>query len=120
MTMTPSLPPGNLNKIDLCILSSSLILKPVIDCHHLAHPFQKSLLLLQSIRKCAFVLMLLQYEQMLSVFIFMCFSHMVVWNLAGLLLWGDCQDTLTKLYTLDSNEWSVCNCTYRNKELAED
>ncbi len=45
------LSPGNTNKIDSYMYSSYVILKPVIECHHLAHPFQKGLLLLQSTRK---------------------------------------------------------------------
>ncbi len=48
MTMASSLLPGNPKRIDSCICNASLIFKPVIDCHHLAQLFQKSLLLLQS------------------------------------------------------------------------
>ncbi len=71
MTMALSLLSGNPNRIDSCIFSSFPMLKLVIECHHLAQPFQKSLLLLQSIRKCVIVLILLQYEHMSSVFILM-------------------------------------------------
>ncbi len=73
MTMALSLFSGNTNRIDSCIVSSFLMLKPVIECHHyLAQPFQKSLLLLQSIRKCVIVSILLQYEHM-SSFLFLSF-----------------------------------------------
>ncbi len=71
MTMALSLPIGNPNIFDSCVFSSFLLLKLVIQCHHLAQPFQKSLLLLQYIRKCDIVSISLQYEHMSSIFILM-------------------------------------------------
>ncbi len=41
MTMALSLLSGNPNIIDLCIFSSILMLKLVIESHHLAQPFQR-------------------------------------------------------------------------------
>ncbi len=75
MTMPLSLLSGNPNRIDSCIFSSILMLKPVIEIHHLAQPFQTRLLLLQSIRKCDIVSILLQYEHMSSVCILIFFNH---------------------------------------------
>ncbi len=75
MTMTLLLLSGNSNRIDSCIFSSFPMLKPVIESHRLAQPFQKCLLLLQSIAKCVFVSILLRYEHMSSVVILMFFHH---------------------------------------------
>ncbi len=67
------------------------MLKPVIESHHLAQPFQKSLLLLQSIRKCDIVSILLQYEHMSSVFIPMFFNHSLHGNVLCITLyWKVC------------------------------
>ncbi len=84
MTMALSLLSGNPNGIDSCIFSSILMLKLVIESHRLAQPFQNSLLLLQSIRKCDIVSILLQYDHMSSVFILMFFNHSLQVN--GLLM----------------------------------
>ncbi len=92
MTMALSLLPGNPKRIDSCIFfDSSLIFKPVIDCLHLAQLFQKRLLLLQSMRKCVMLSILLQYVHLLSGFIFIFLSHSLHGNVLCIMLyWNAC------------------------------
>ncbi len=87
MTMALSLLSGNPNRIDSCIFSSILMLKLVIESHHLAQPFQKSLLLLQAIRKCDILSILLQYEHISSVFILMFSNHSLQCNVLCITLY---------------------------------
>ncbi len=91
MTMASSLLLGNPKRINSCICDSSLIFKPIIDCHYLAQLFQKRLLILQSIKKCVMLSVLLQYVHLLSSFIFIFLSHSLQGNVLCIILyWSDC------------------------------
>ncbi len=87
MTMASSFLPGNPNRIDPCICNSSFIFKPVIECHILAQLFQKTLLLLQPMRKCAMRSVLLQYVHLLSGFIVIFLSHSLEGNVLCIILY---------------------------------